>query len=406
MPHLVLQKDSFSDDSSINNHFKSNVIQGNRRKALPWAHTRCSAVCTQMSIINYRLEYRNEWYYRKYVTNNTRRSFLPSGFWSSGYGAIENGQLVRQVNTYNQSHTKALAYANQYKWKVGTLLAELMGTVKYLADQTKTLVFAIKAVSNPRWYFRHKYARKRLKNKLGITHRQLRPKKLADRWLEVNFAVMPLYDDVLQGANTYGTLMKNIDLFIVSVKAKATTQLGFNLDTTRVVEGLPKWTGGKTHEGHGNYTAITKLVARVTDPQMVALKGFQLDSPTVAWQAVPFSWLVDSVIPISTIFQAMQGPKGLSWIDGYTSEKLDYTMDIHEFESNAEAIGDGNWYSHLYERSYKGQIYFDAYTRSNLSKFPTVKPYIRLDQGAWNFTTLIALILSTKGGTGSYAAKH
>lgn len=408
MVNMVKQNDSTQTAEAVVDHYRSPIIQGDRKQMLPWAHSRLSYQCDQILIKNWRYGWTGSGYGYKEpsVTDTRNMAFLPGGlsFFTNRFVSVSNGVLYTQINTRNEATTKALADLNQQKWKVGTLLAELHGTTKYLAGVSTSMAVALRAIRDPKWYFRNKRVRKRLRDKLGLNHYAFRPKKLSDRWLESQFAIAPLYEDIVKSVEFFKTQFKGIDFSFVSVKrtAKSDLPLNFYEEDSNFAS---RYRSYHKRDGYGQYTATAKYFARVTDQAMIALKGFQLDTPTVGWQAVPFSWLVDSFVPISTFFEALSGPKGLTFVDGYISEKTTLTQYIEKREGTTDAFNDPWGHARVYDKLYKGRLNYAGYHRVVIEDFPNVRPYFRFDQGAWNIVTLSALILSTKGGSGNYAAK-
>lgn len=159
---------------------------------------------------------------------------------------------------------------------------------------------------------------KKLRKVLGVSRDRrvnvvrARSHQGADLWLEYWFAIAPLIGDVKSAVETLYS-----DPPTQRVQASATGNLPFKSFTTRTV-------GGKTFndtEDSGSVQVRVKHFGgvRVTNPNLFLAQQLGLVNPAaVAWELVPFSFIVDWFVDVGTFLESWTDFVGLAFENGGT----------------------------------------------------------------------------------------
>lgn len=198
---------------------------------------------------------------------------------------------------------------------------------------------------------------------LGLSQRSiaraLSLKTPASKWLEFQYGWRPLVSDAY---TLYGKLS----------------------ESTSKPQTFTIRKGGKTSwEDESNFKKFvysfvghTQITARVIEPYSQQIAQYGLENPlSIAWELVPFSFVLDWGIPIGNVLESMTATMGLEFVSGYTSVVSDgkYTKqsDIDEF---TDLNPNGSYYRRMPNR---GQLTMSDYglTRTVLGGFPLPKLY-------------------------------
>jgi len=193
-------------------------------------------------------------------------------------------------------------------------------------------------------------------------------KSLADNWLELQYGWKPLLKDIEFVVDTVSRL-KVTDTFVVSTKASATKRHRSVLHFTQ----LDNWTGQTFSAGTGFIEQVITskfgIKYSVADQlkSLMAQSGF-LNPISLAWELLPFSFVVDWFLPIGPYLEGFTQWQGLQFRGGYEisfrRKTMAFAVDYHRTYTNGPdsvAWGRGGSY-------YKESIVFD---RSPLSGFPS-----------------------------------
>jgi len=86
--------------------------------------------------------------------------------------------------------------------------------------------------------------------------------------------------------------------------------------------------------GGGKRSSYTKLYGQVLDPNTRYADRLGLSNPLeIAWELVPYSFVVDWFVPVSDILNALQAPAGVAFIGGFTTQKGTLDAICHEIPS-------------------------------------------------------------------------
>ena len=196
----------------------------------------------------------------------------------------------------------------------------------------------------------------------------------ADNWLELNFGWAPLYGDIH-----------------AAVEALASTPESFRINASgkQLVQDQ-SWSG--KYPGYKiGFDAVMLKTIRLSgqmtsvNPDTLLLSQLGLVNPAaVAWDLVPFSFVVDWFIPVNKFINSMTADLGITLGHGSASYRLKKSYSSYTIYDSQD--------DQQYNQMYVGQL--DEWSRSS-SSFPLPTFADRLafpSWDAWRATTSIALL--------------
>lgn len=202
--------------------------------------------------------------------------------------------------------TDLLIKAGRRKVNFGEMIGEGRKTIKDLSESVSTLVKAYKAARKGQFWRVAKLLKKpRLRFPKGTS--------TANKWLAYQYGWKPLMHDIY---DSYQYFKEGCDkrLSVLAVSRSISTQVDndygpssdFKIRRERVEA---RFTG--------------KLFFRIADNDLNLLTQVGLINPAeVLWAIVPFSFVVDWLIPVGSVLEALSARVGLTFIDGYYGVKL------------------------------------------------------------------------------------
>ena len=231
----------------------------------------------------------------------------PSGIGAIGGeatgGLFVTGLPVLGPDLSNRLIAECMRKVADRKVNYGESLAESRKTLTHLAKTSSSLFRAILALRKGNF--------RRFASALGISKKRFwTGKTVSERWLEYQYAWLPLMSDIYDTSE---------------LLSEGLTRNGQLLSATRVI------TDSRPYESSSGWTVLRgtakasyrcKLFYRLDNPSIDALSRLGLINPLeVAWAVVPFSFVIDWVIPIGTLLEAYSATLGLSFVDGCISMK-------------------------------------------------------------------------------------
>lgn len=230
---------------------------------------------------------------------------------------------------------------------------------------------------------------------LGIHRQQLSRtfsrKSRADAWLELQFGWLPLMSDIHDGM-----LLANELLSEPKVKqfyAKRRLEQELSVFPPAITSGPNIWKDLRT-SAEGHCSVEVRYNFRVSNATIAFLNSLSLLNPLyVVWVAVPFSFVVDWLIPVGDWLQSLSSTLGLQFIDGYATCRswgsaeasasgrtdISPTVILHEEGSTSASAG------------------LSRITRDAYSAWPWPVPYVRFPFSSdRRLANAIALIDSTR----------
>lgn len=208
---------------------------------------------------------------------------------------------------------------------------------------------------------------------------------VADTWLEYSYGWKPLLSDVYSHAEAAASMMVDKQGVVREVKASA--------KSNRVVD-VPY--GAISFSGVDRVTSERRvrlaIKYSIPDGQISPLVAFGLTNPlTVAWEIVPFSFVVDWFLPIGNYLQSLSAYQGLQFHSGYQTTKSTYFM-TREINLSSYVVGAT---SVTAEGRLKANYTDFSINRVVLGSFPTVElPRFKDPRSFAHAASAIALLQS------------
>lgn len=297
------------------------------------------------------------------LTDNTAFKWNMSK-WFNGSGA----ELPRN-NDRHRAEVEALLKLKDMKVNFGEALAESRSTLNHLAKTTSTLLQAYSYARRGKWG-------KVLKQLKVNPKRRWSTKDPASRWLEVQFGWTPLVNDIF---GTYelsqSQLRERAQLFSVErniVEQYDGEELCVKASTLSDVTSVLFY---------GTRGTSVKLYAKVDNATIANLTSLGLTDPLqVGWALVPFSFMIDWVLPVGSYLEALGATKGLQFVSGTRTEFVNGQIDIW---SGYLQSSDGTAFGRT------GRVATVA--RSVYTGFPTPVPYVKSPFSTSHVTSALAL---------------
>lgn len=213
---------------------------------------------------------------------------------------------------------------------------------------------------------------------LGIkpkTWRRDSQRSAADVWLKYQYAVRPLVNDVYDG---YSLIQNGLKSFPpMTVKA--------SLEETNLTPSSFSKKAGERMEGTSVVGREVKVWYSVESSWLAGLQQVGLINPlSIAWELVPYSFVVDWILPIGTFLKALSSTAGLQFVCGY---RLNYGHVA------ATAYYVPNGYSYSSGKQASMVIHGTAMNRVALLSFPSAKPFVKpVNLSPAKLATLVALM--------------
>lgn len=208
--------------------------------------------------------------------------------------------MVLQTGPQSAAHTKALIDLGGQKVNYVQSIAEAKRTHSGLVDQSIRLLSAMRSVRRGNF-------------KLAAKHLGLRDSKgWADNWLFYQYGLLPLLGDI---KGTYEVLKSQLTTppLIIS---------GHGSETWTIVDKEKVYLDFRNRKGVIEGKSSCKLYGKVSDSYLRTATQFGLSNPIgVAWELVPWSFVVDWYLPVGNAIEALTAPLGLDFIGGYTSQR-------------------------------------------------------------------------------------
>lgn len=221
--------------------------------------------------------------------------------------------LAEQYNTAmpasirNRLNTEVLLKVGQRKVNYGESIAEGRETVSMLARSASTLVRAVLAARKGQWH--------RVPGILGVQKRKLRSGASAsEKWLSYQYGWMPLMGDIYDSYQLFDKgLRKGPQIF------SAVRNLTDRSSAKRADSAF-----AKIYTDRSTVRNTAKVFYRLADNDLNQLHQLGLINPfEVAWAIVPFSFVVDWLLPVGSYLEALSARMGVSFVDGFYGRRVD-----------------------------------------------------------------------------------
>lgn len=213
-----------------------------------------------------------------------------------------------------QCQTEVLNKLKDQKIDIGTALAESRKTISHLADTSVQLYRFISNARKGRWSEAAKA--------LGLSRSSIKSgKAVGNRWLEYQYAWRPLMADI-HGAmeEIKAGFQSEAQLFSVTRNIVRNNSSDFpELSSTQSYGALTS----------SRESMMAKIYYRVNDSEIRKCTGLGLLNPLqVAWETVPFSFMLDWLLPVGDFLEALDATRGLDFIAGSRTYRNEAFYDL------------------------------------------------------------------------------
>lgn len=202
----------------------------------------------------------------------------------------------------------------------------------------------------------------------------------ANAWLELQFGWKPLLQDIYDAAGAYSSLIEGEYFPTLSISGKGATVRRTTGEVYESSSAIDRFWTDIVYEVDYSISGLFKII----NPGLTLVHAFGLDNPlSIAWDLVPFSFVVDWFLPIKRYIDNLSALNGLELIHATEFKRSVYR---HKVSVN-QRTGSGYWLE-----AEQGKVY---YNRSLLSDIPQpnfLKVNIPSLFDSWKFTTSFSLL--------------
>lgn len=282
---------------------------------------------------------------RYMVKGSGEYSGHPLGSTYGWHSASSTVSIYSYLSAY--SHEEAVIKLKDQKVNIGVALAESRKTLHFLADSIARLASGYSYARKGRWSkavsvltgkkpilgrnkdgTRRKFDPRlidvRKKNAFLLTNGSL--DAVGGNWLKYQYAFLPLMSDIygLQEQLKEGFRTKDQ---MIEVAKQESVDLDPYLFFSRSDNGLENLTGV------AKQISKTVFYGKIDNDRLAAISQLGLSNPLlIAWELVPFSFVVDWFIPIGSFLDSLDATAGLTFVAGYEDRicHCDLTADTWE----------------------------------------------------------------------------
>lgn len=288
-------------------------------------------------------------------------NYLFSGNYIDMYncpGLIQSGQ---PIISYNEDQRLKAAFANSFSEgaELGTAAVTLKKDLTGLAETASDLLKLLRGIK---------------RGNIGDIKSALRTdnvdkslsKTVSGRYLEYTYAIAPMAGDVY---STYKVLNSN------PLTAEILRQRRFRkYDSPGSLDENFKVSGFRSHGYSAHYWWSSPELHRLTQ------LGFT-NPLLIAWDLVPYSFVLDWLIPVGDVLNAFSAYLGAEFVSGFNTEfaeaKFSIAPDMTQF-------GD-------FPRVHSWDFYVRTYNRQAIFSFPRPLPYIKNPFSTTHLINAVAL---------------
>jgi len=274
--------------------------------------------------------------------------------------------------------TEVMMKVGGKKASFGEALAESGKTIHHLTKTAIDLLAAIRAAKRGKWRDVAKHLRVRPKD----FHKG---KTTSERWLEYQYGWKPLMSDIYDAAQLVQKGFRE-KTHLASSERHLKDSYSYKSEFTSGSKGVPGFVRG---ESKADYTA--KVFYKINESTLSKLGQMGLINPlSVAWEVVPFSFVVDWFLPVGNFLEALTARLGVDFVDGYFGVKAELAI------SHCDPQGDAYRASVISDDRLNKVDYF-GYTRQTMIGFPVPGLYFKSPFSSTHALNALALISQLTG---------
>lgn len=255
--------------------------------------------------------------------------------------------------------TEARANLAKADVNIGQSLAESRETAAMIAESAAKLALFIRLVSKRDF--------RSIPRLLGW---RTPGKGFANSWLAYQYGWRPLMSDI---HGLHAEFQKGLALqpqtLVSSSRASSTDQVVLSPG------GVYPYSDVATLIGKRECAAECCITYKVSDASVARLSGLGLLNPaSIAWELVPWSFVVDWFIPVGTFLEALTSTAGLTFVTGSLSKRTTF-----EFSGKLPILGSTSGSTYVSHQNGTGRCQGLNLTRTVYGTFPTPRPYLNLN---------------------------
>lgn len=281
------------------------------------------------------------------------------------------------LSIVNQAITECLNKINDSRLSLSENLAEASKTIDQAASLVTTICRSFLLARKGHWA---QAFRVLMGSKAGERTRRAVAANFGNYWLAWNYGVKPLVSDIRMLYALATTQTKNL---AIAAKRTVTQDYGTPGRPSSYIGGF--WQS----RGTSKIGCEVKIWAQLDSARVSYLKNLGLDNPFVlGWELLPFSFVIDWLIPVSNSLDALSAAWGVTFKCGYQTIKSWSDFTIQSLKP-------------LYIKNFSGIMPFVRYknvcmVRTVLDSMPFPRLYIKSPFSTSHVATAIALIAQTK----------
>lgn len=313
-------------------------------------------------------------YDRGYMISRYQGSTPFSDAFGPGWDSIAchsgTANVEWSYNMANRVRTECALKLKGQKVNLGIALAESRATVSHLSRTISDLLRVALAARRGRWSEVSRIL------KLGPNHIYT-GRSFSERWLEVQYGWKPLISDI---AGSYDVLVKGMETrpqyFGVSRNIKVDVPLPYpsKWGVTNII-----CSGKRSQHWHAKiYATVDDFTAITTSA--LGLQFTPSNMLFLGWNLIPYSFVVDWILPIGDWLDALDAFQGYRFLAGYTSV---YAKEDLTFETRPDKVGCVGSIPYSWKAT--------GYVREPMSGFPLPLPYVKNPLSSSHVTSALAL---------------
>ena len=296
-------------------------------------------------------------------------------FWSNGF---LSPVAIISVNRRARLTTECLLKIKSQKLDLSADLATAAQTFNMFARHASTYFKALSAARKRDW--------KGLWGALGLSGDIKKRGSVSAGYLEYIYGWKPLMQDIYGAWELLNEQMPKARLVHAVRKLSKTHHDQYNAQVTGYNR---KWVIQEYASGYDKLS----LTGRISDDYARDCARAGLINPlTVAWEVVPYSFLIDWGMPIGNCLEAMDATRGLTFVGGYFSTRQEGTWSVEEQMMSIPDGGGAQWTT-----TQPGLLAAFAFSnvREKVSAWPFPAPYAKSPFSSGHLTNALALFRSS-----------
>lgn len=292
-----------------------------------------------------------------------------------GTGVLTHGsQLVGGIykpivssNLIHRTESEAMSKLNDGKINLAVALAEGKRTVSMITRSVLSLLRL--------WRFVRQGNIGAIGRMLGQGLKRRKFRNASDIWLQIKYGWYPLIQDIFGGVQQVKQILLGLP-YLFRVERTGSEPIG--------PYPPPSSKASWEESDHNSYASCrVVLYGRLTDAWINSLNqiGF-LNPALIAWELMPFSFVIDWLLPIGTWLQALAAPLGIAFKSG-TRTTTALSRKTYKFVQENDAIG----------RFPSVNVQNFCMDRIRYGAFPTPLPYLKSPFSGQHIISAIALIV-------------